>query len=68
MGRKVVIMQGKVVGIYGFESKAKDGKPSKTWVKIYIQQDMPENGFGVRVENLLVSPRQTSNVAKGYGR
>ena len=49
-------MQGKVVGIYGFESKAKDGKPSKTWVKIYIQQDMPENGFGVRVENLLVSP------------
>lgn len=49
-------MKGKVVGCYSFESKAKDGKPSKTWVKIYVQQDMTPDGFGVRVENLLVSP------------
>lgn len=49
-------MRGKVVGIYGFTSKAKEGKPSRDWVKIYIECQMPEGGLGQCVENLLVSP------------
>lgn len=57
-------MRGKIIGAYGFDSKAKEGKPSRPWVRLFIQQDMPEGGYGVCVENLLVSPERLPTTLK----
>lgn len=47
-------MQGKVVGIYLFTSK----KNNSEWARVFVQQDMPEGGFGYRVDNIMCTPNR----------
>lgn len=51
-------MVGKIVGVYIFKSKGKEGKPPKEWAKVMVQQDFPEESVsaGVRVDSVLCSP------------
>lgn len=49
-------MNGRIIGGYAFSSKAKDGKPSKDYVRLVIEQPMPEGGHGINVEVKICEP------------
>ena len=46
-------MKGKLIGFNCFEGK-KEG--SGKWCNVYFALDMPEGGFGVRVERFMCRP------------